>query len=117
MQGVQEKLQRRQALLPVDNRPFLHRAGWILQLLEDDRTKKMRMMPVRGVVQQSLPHRDRAEPGARLDGHHELKVCSCLLGEALRFVIRRVHPLGDLAPTGAVCETVIPVIRCRIEPY
>ena len=54
MQRVEEELQRRQPLLPVDDRPFLHRPSRILHLLEHDCAKEMRVMPAAGVLKQPL---------------------------------------------------------------
>jgi hypothetical protein len=45
MQGVQQDLQRREPLLPVDHRPLLHRAKRVLQLLDYDGTQEVWLVP------------------------------------------------------------------------
>ena len=54
VQRIQEQLQGRQPLLPVDDRSFLHRSRWILQLLEDDRAQEVRLMPGASIGEQPL---------------------------------------------------------------
>ncbi len=49
VQGVEKQLQRRQPLLTVDDRSLLHLARLLLNLLQHDRSEKVRMMLLRVV--------------------------------------------------------------------
>lgn len=54
MKGVEEKLQSRQPLLTVDDGPLLHRAHRILYLLQNDRSKKVRIVLPMWMVKESF---------------------------------------------------------------
>jgi hypothetical protein len=59
---VQQQLQRREALLPVDDRPHLHPAGRLLDLLKDDCAEEVRVVPVERPVQEPLGYEDDVVP-------------------------------------------------------
>jgi hypothetical protein len=50
LEALRAALPARQPLLTVDDRPFLHRPNRVLQLLDHDRAKKVRVMPRVGIA-------------------------------------------------------------------
>jgi hypothetical protein len=46
MQRVEQQLERGQALLPIDDGSLLHQPGGVLNLLQNDRSKEMWIVPI-----------------------------------------------------------------------